>query len=100
LGREELLSRLRLPPVRLEEINAELFTAESRALNDFLDVVEKYGSPEEINRKAAEAGCLSVLEAKVRQIRPEYLADLDWLRKQAETGTFISLTAYRQKILG
>jgi hypothetical protein len=100
LGREELLNRLRLPPVRLEEINAELFTAESRALNDFLDVVEKYGSPEEINRKAAEAGCLSVLEAKVRQIRPEYLADLDWLRKQAETGTFISLTAYRQKILG
>ncbi len=100
MGREALLSRLRLPAVRLEEINAELFTSESRALNDFLDVVEKYGSPEEINRKAAEAGRSSVLEAKVRQIRPEFLVDLEWLRRQAETGTFVSLTTYRQKILG
>ena len=100
MGREALLSRLRIPAVRLEEINAELFTADSRALNDFLDVVEKYGSPEEINRKAAEAGRSSVLEAKLRQIHPEYLADLEWLRRQAETGTFVSLTAYRQRLLG
>jgi len=100
MDREALLSRLRLPAGRLEEINAELFTAESRALSDFLDVVGKYGSPEEINRKAVEAGRLSVLEAKVGQTRPEYLADLDWLRQQAETGTFVSLSAYRQKVLG
>lgn len=98
--RDDLIQKMRIPAARIEEINAAVFNPDQRALNAFLDVVMKYGSPEEINARAAEAGALSSLEAKVREIRPEYLADLHWLKEQAGQGTFIRVSDYRRKILG
>jgi hypothetical protein len=65
-----------------------------------LDVVAKYGTPEEINARAAEAGKLSSLEAQVRRVHPEYLSDLSWLREQVENGYFIRISNYRRKVLG
>jgi hypothetical protein len=95
-----LLSRLRLSSVRLEEINTALFSGDSRILADFLAVLEKYGSPEEINRKAEAAGELPALLDHVRQTRPEYLSDLEWLRQQRDLGTFVRISEYRRKVLG
>lgn len=98
IERAELLRRLYLDPRRVAEINAAVFDPNLRAFSEFLEVVEKYGSPEEINKKAAEAGRLSNLEALVERIRPEYLADLQWLRQQAANGYFIRIADYRKKI--
>ena len=53
-----------------------IFNPNLRAFSEFLDIVEKHGTPDEINAKATEAGKLSNLEAMVERIRPEYLADL------------------------
>ena len=75
LDREELLGKLRLPAGRLEEINSALFSADMRVMNDFLDVVEKYGSPEQINRQAETARQLPALLEHVRVTRPAYLAE-------------------------
>ncbi len=47
--------RLVIPQSRLEAINGVLLDPNSRVTKAFLDVVDKYGTPEEINRKHAES---------------------------------------------
>jgi hypothetical protein len=98
--REELISKMCIPSTRVDEINEAIFHPDQRVIHDFLDVVTKYGSPDEINAKAAEAGRLSSLEAQVKRTRPEYLDDLSWLEEQVKNGSFIRISNYRRKILG
>ncbi|MFZ1041186.1 MAG: hypothetical protein WCA79_09860 [Anaerolineales bacterium] len=97
IDRAELLHRLYLDPRHIEEINAAIFNPRLSAFSRFLDVVEKYGTPDEINAKATEAGQLSNLEALVERVHPEYLTDLEWLKKQVENQSFISIAKYRKK---
>jgi hypothetical protein len=98
--REELIHKMRISSSRIDEINEAIFNPDQRVINAFLDVVMQYGTPDEINAKAAEAGKLSSLETQVRRLCPEYLKDLSWLRQQVERGTFIRVSNYRCKILG
>jgi hypothetical protein len=97
---EDLRQSLAIPVSRLEEINAVLLNPDTRVINDFLAVVEKYGTPEEINRKAAQQGSLPALIERVSKTRPEYLADLQWLEEQAARKAFISVPEYRRRVLG
>ncbi|MCK6584798.1 MAG: hypothetical protein HUU11_05435 [Anaerolineales bacterium] len=85
---------------RLDAINDVLLDPDSKIINAFLDVVAKYGTPEEINRKAAEARKLENLYAKVIERAPEYVKDLDWLKEQREAKKFITVADYRRKVLG
>jgi hypothetical protein len=96
----DLQSRLKIPGDRLEEINAVLLNPDMRVVNDFLDVVAKYGTPEEINAKGRESRKLGSLMAKVRVAKPEYLLDLEWLVKQRDAGAFINVADYRRKVHG
>lgn len=96
----DLRSRLEIAPTRLDAINEILLNPDMEIINDFLDVVQKYGSPEEINAKAKEARKMDVLLARVKETNPEYLQDLEWLEEQKEQGAFISVADYRRKILG
>jgi hypothetical protein len=91
---------LKIPAERLEDINAVLLNPDSKVVNDFLAVVEKYGTPEEINAKAKQARQLPTLLKRVEQIQPEYLEDLKWLEEQRDKKAFISIAEYRRKILG
>lgn len=97
---DSLRQRLAIPTARLEELNALLLAPDVRVIDDFLAVVARYGTPEAINRKAAEARRLPNLLARVKAIRPEYLADLEWLQEQRDAGAFISVADYRRKVLG
>ena len=96
----DLRSRLKITPARLDAINEILLNPDMEIINDFLDVVQKYGSPEEINAKAKQARNMEGLLAKVKEVKPEYLQDLEWLKEQKEKGAFISVADYRRKILG
>jgi hypothetical protein len=91
---------LRIPCDRLDAINEVLLNPDTKIIQSFLDVVAKYGTPEEINRKAAEARKLENLFAKVQQTNPEYLRDLNWLQEVARSGKFISIADYRENVLG
>jgi hypothetical protein len=71
-----------------------------RVINDFLDVVAKYGTPEEINAKAREARAIENLLGKVKETKPEFLDDLTWLSEQRDSGAFITVADYRRTILG
>jgi hypothetical protein len=96
----DLRQELAIPIERLEAINSVLLNPDLRLINDFLAVVEKYGTPEEINLRAKEAGKLDNLLKKVEEIQPAYLEDLEWLEKQRQEQAFISIQDYREKILG
>ena len=97
---DEIRHRLRISPDRLEAINAVLLDPDMGAIDGFFDVVAKYGTPEEINRKAARAMHLPSLLERVGKSRPDYLADLEWLEKERNLGVFISEADYRRKVLG
>jgi hypothetical protein len=96
----ELRRRLAIPGDRLDELNAMLLDPEARIVNDLLGVVARYGTPEEINRRAREAARLPALLERVRAVRPEYLTDLDWLAEQRDRGAFVSIADYRRGVLG
>ncbi len=91
---------LAVPVDRLDAINRVLLDPNSRVINAFLDVVSKYGTPEEINRKHVESRKLESLLKKVGAANPDHLKDLTWLQEQSRSGKFISIRDYRRKILG
>ena len=92
----DLRDRLAIPGSRLDDLNAFLLDPDARIVNDLLAVVARYGTPDEINRKAAEAGSLPALLDRVRETRPDYLGDLEWLEEQRERGVFVSVADYRR----
>jgi hypothetical protein len=96
----DLQQLLRIPGDRLDAINEVLLNPDTKIVQGFLDVVAKYGTPEEINRKATEARRLDNLYAKVQQTHPEYRKDLDWLTDISKQGRFIAIDEYRQNVLG
>lgn len=96
----DLRQRLLIPSTRLDAINALLLDPDMRVIDDFLAVVARYGSPEEINRQAAAARQLPALLDRVAQTRPDYVADLRWLEEQRDQGMFVSVAEYRRSILG
>ena len=97
---EDLRKLLAIQSSRLEEINQVLLDPKTEVVNNFLAVVAKYGTPAEINQKAAEARQLPFLFDRVEKTHPEYLADLQWLVDQRDRGVFISINDYRRKVLG
>lgn len=97
---EQLRTLLKIPYDRLDEINAVLLNPDMQVVNDFLAVVSKYGTAQEINYKAEAASQLPALLHRVKETKPEYLDDLQWLEAQRDRGAFISIADYRQKVLG
>ncbi len=97
---DQMRHLLEIPADRLEEINQVLLDPNSQVINDFLEIVAKYGTPAEINRKATDARQLPALFQRVQDTKPEFLDDLYWLEDQRQRGAFISVNEYRQKVLG
>ncbi len=98
--KEDLRQRLTISQARVDELNAWLVDPDNKVINAFLDVVAKYGTPEEINCQAQEARQLPNLLARLEEIGSPYLADLEWLIEQRDKEAFISVADYRRKVLG
>ena len=96
----ELRQRLAISENHLRQINQFLTDPNSEVINDILDIVEKHGGPEEINRKAAVARELPRLMARLKASGSPYLADLEWLIAQRDVGAFVSIDEYRLNVLG
>jgi hypothetical protein len=91
---------LKIPYQRLDEINQIFLDPDMRVVNDVLAVIDRYGTPEEINRQAAEARKLENLMQRVKETQPKYLDDLKWLEEKRHQNLFISIADYRRKVLG
>ena len=96
----QLRERLAIPADRLDAINAVLLNPDERVINDFLAVVAKYGTPEEINARARAARSLPRLLERLHTVRHEYVADLEWLIERRDENAFVSVADYRRKVLG
>lgn len=95
-----LRERLNIPVTSLEAVNALWGDTSIRIIDEFLDVVARYGTPEEINRQHRAARNMENLLALVRERNAEYLRDLEWLKEQRDRRAFISIADYRRKVLG
>ena len=91
---------LRISPESLEEVNQYIVDPNNELVNGLLEIVERYGGPEAINRQAAEARDLDNLFARLRAEQSPYLADLEWLVEQRDRGAFASMAEYRRRVLG
>ena len=97
---EDLGEKLKISTEQLDEINALLLDPNTQVINDFLAVVAKYGTVEEINRQAAEARALPNLMARLEESGSSYFKDVEWLIEQRDKEAFISVADYRRKVLG
>ncbi len=96
----DLRRKLAIDKKRVDDINAFLMEPTNELVTDFLDVVEKYGGPEEINKKAQEARRIDNLMGRLEKTNGDYVKDLEWLMEQKEKGTYITVDDYRKKVLG
>ena len=96
----DIRNKIAIDDKRLDEINAFLMDPDNPLINDLLSVVEKYGGPDEINRKAKESGKVGNLISRLKEKNSPYIKDLKWLIEQRDKGTFITVDEYRQKTLG
>ena len=92
--------KLMIDKDRIDEINAFLMDENNPLVNSLLELVDRYGGVEEINRKAREARKLENIMPRLEKINPNYIKDLEWLIKQRDSGAFISVEEYRRKVLG
>ena len=97
---DTLRDLLRIPYSRLDAINDLLIDPDMEVITAFLKIVDKYGSPDEINQLAKSARQPSSLLEKVHKLQPAYIKDLEWLQKQKMNNAFISIKDFRRKVIG
>lgn len=96
----ELRKKLAIEKRRLDEINDYILNKENKLVNDLLAVVDKYGGPAQINQKAKESRNIDSLLHRLEKKNPSYVSDINWLMKQIDNESFISIEDYRKKVLG
>jgi len=96
----DLRDMLKISNSRLDMINQFLSDPENETVNAIMELVDKYGGPEEINRKATKAQKLKNLLNNLEAKRSPYVDDLKWLQDRIADNSFISIEEYREKILG
>jgi hypothetical protein len=92
--------KLAIDVERLNEINEFLLKDDNPLINDIIEVIEKHGGVDEINKKANEARRLENLMVKLEKKDSPYVKDLQWLQEQRDSESFISIPDYRRKVLG
>ncbi len=95
-----LLKKIKISKSHLKAVNDVLLDGNLQVMKDFLAVIAKYGTPEEINKKHRKARKMENLFKQVEAKAPDYLKDLNWLMEQRDNGAFIPVKAYRRKVLG
>ena len=94
------MQKLRIDAARLEEINDFLLKDDNPLTKNLLEVIEKYGGVEEINKRADEARKLENLTAQLEKKNSSFVKDLQWLQQQCDEDAFISIPEYRRGVLG
>jgi hypothetical protein len=97
---KDIKEKLKISEDNLKEINDFLLKKDNSLINGLLRIVEKYGSVEEINRKARENRKLENLMKRLDKKKSPFVKNLEWLIKQRDKEAFISIPDYRRKILG
>ncbi|GAH58624.1 unnamed protein product [marine sediment metagenome] len=90
--------KLRISYEMLDQVNDYLLKKNNAVIEKLLEIIEKYGGPEKINKLARINGSLEVLMDKLKDKRPEYIENLEWLIEQRDTRKFISMDEYKNRV--
>jgi hypothetical protein len=96
----DIKDRLKIREENLKEINDFLLSKDNQLVNELLEIIDKYGGVDEINRKAEEARKIDNLLDRLRKKKSAFVENLEWLTKQRNREAFISVSDYRRKVLG
>src|SRR3989339_318564 len=91
---------LRISPKRLGEINKFLIDPKNEAVRSVVKLINEYGGAAAINRKAAEAGKVENLLARLKKQDSPYYPEVLWLKGQRDKGAFVSMKDYCRKHSG
>lgn len=97
---DNLRNLLAISNESLNEVNKLLTDPENRQISELLEVIEKHGGVEEINRKANEARKLDNLLARLKEMDSPYLKDLEWLTNERDKGSFVKMDDYISRVAG
>ena len=97
---KDLKGKLKINAKNLKEINDFILRKDNPLVDKLLEIVERHGGINEINRKAKENRKLENLMKKLEKKKSPFIKDLEWLTKQRNKEAFISISDYRRKILG
>lgn len=97
---DNIREKLKINEQNLREINNFLLREDNPLVNSLLEIVEKYGGVDEINRKAKESRKLENLMKRLEKKKSPFVKDIEWLIKQRDKNSFITIPDYRRKILG
>ncbi|MFW6180836.1 MAG: hypothetical protein ACOC8N_03740 [Spirochaetota bacterium] len=90
--------KLRIHQDALERINEFLLREDNPVIDELLEIVERFGGPEEINRRARENGRLENLLRMAGEKNGRNAEELHWLMEQRDGGKFIPVEEYKQKL--
>jgi hypothetical protein len=96
----DLRKKLRIHEENVKEINEFLLTKDNPLVDGLLEIVEKHGGVNEINRKAKQNRKPEVLMGRLEKNKSLFVKDIEWLVKQKDKEAFISIPEYKKKILG
>jgi hypothetical protein len=99
-ARDALRDKLRIKPADLEAVNVVLASPDNRLVDGLLELVEKHGGVDKINRQADDAGRLETRLARLQDEGSPFLDGLAWLTAQRDAGAFVTLPEYRRSVLG
>jgi hypothetical protein len=91
---------LQIDPRNLDAINDFITDADNPLISGLLEVIDKYGGVGAINKKANEARKLENLMQKLEQKKSSYIDDLKWLEEKRDNDEFVTISDYRQSVLG
>ena len=96
----DLQKLLKISPDKVKAVNSVFLDPDSQVMKNFFEVVAKYGTPQEINRKHRAARKMENLFKIVQERNPDAIKDLNWLIEQRDHSAFTSVADYRRKVLG
>jgi len=95
-----LRDQLKIDAAFVDQLNQYFSSPGNTFINDLMSVVEKYGTPEEINEQARQARQMSSLVDRLKKQDSPYIKDLEWLTEMRDKGAFTTVSDYRRNILG
>lgn len=95
-----MINDLTINQLSLDLINSFLEDPNNPLTKTVTGLISKYGTPEQINRCAAEARQIDSIYARLQSINSPYIKDLEWLTEQRDKNSFISISEYRTQVFG
>ena len=83
----------------LDIVNNLLISGSSKQIKQLSDLIEKFGGAEAINEKAKKARDPENMLQQLKKLNSPYVSDIEWLIKQRDNKTFVSMDDYCKSVL-